>query len=217
MKQYLGVWLPDHEEHLQGHMSQGPWGRGVYQIRKLEAAMALGPKRRVAVDIGAHVGLWSHPLSHLFTWVECFEPMPEHQECWRQNMIQRHNATLHPVAVGAYASPVRMVQPRGNTGNSHVVGVYGDPTPDSVPMVTLDSFALPHVDFIKIDCEGYEVNVLRGAMQTIIDNRPVIIVEQKPRNGQKYGFRETEAVELLMSWGGVVETVLHGDYIVRFP
>jgi FkbM family methyltransferase len=214
MKQHLGVWLPDHEAHLQGHMSPGPFGRGVYQYKKLEAALAVTSGRRVAVDIGAHVGLWSHPLSYHFNFVDAFEPMPEHCDCWALNMLGRDNAILSRKALGADYDTLRMTQPRGNTGNSRVTA-DGEIEVDVVPLDM--TVSLGPIDLIKIDCEGYEVNVLLGAQGTIKRHRPTIIVEQKRGNGQQYGFEETEAVDVLTSWGGVVETVIAGDYIVRFP
>jgi hypothetical protein len=44
-------------------------------------------------------------------------------------------------------------------------------------MRTIDSFGFSDVTVMKIDVEGFEVEVLRGAEQTIRGNRPVILVE----------------------------------------
>lgn len=54
----------------------------------------------------------------------------------------------------------------------------------SVPQVTLDSYNFTDVDIIKIDVEGYELQVLEGATQTIANNRPIVqieCVETQPR------------------------------------
>ena len=64
-----------------------------------------------------------------------------------------------------------------NTGSTHVArGATGD-----IPMLPLDDFALTDVDFVKIDVEGYELEVVKGGYNTLKNNDPVIIVEQKPR------------------------------------
>lgn len=54
----------------------------------------------------------------------------------------------------------------------------------SVPQKTLDSYNYTDVDIIKIDVEGYELQVLEGAHQTIANNRPIVqieCVETQPR------------------------------------
>ena len=70
------------------------------------------------------------------------------------------------------------------------------------------------VDLIKVDCEGYELNVLRGALQTILINKPVIIVEQKPGHGKVFGYADDAAVNYLRGLGMREYTVLSGDYIM---
>jgi len=56
--------------------------------------------------------------------------------------------------------------------------------------------------------------VLQGAEKTIIENKPVIIVEQKPNKGTKFGLSDTAAVDYLQSLGMKIHTVLAGDYIM---
>jgi FkbM family methyltransferase len=54
----------------------------------------------------------------------------------------------------------------------------------TVPQLTLDSYNFTDVDIIKIDVEGYELQVLEGAVQTIANNRPIVqieCVETQPR------------------------------------
>ena len=46
-------------------------------------------------------------------------------------------------------------------------------------VTTLDSFNLDNISFIKIDVEGYELKLLKGAFNTIEKNKPVIFIEKK--------------------------------------
>ena len=45
-------------------------------------------------------------------------------------------------------------------------------------VTTLDTFNLKNISFIKIDVEGYEINLLKGALKTIEKNKPVIFIEK---------------------------------------
>jgi hypothetical protein len=58
------------------------------------------------------------------------------------------------------------------------------------------------VDYIKVDCEGYELPILTGARETILRNRPIIVVEQKlHKDTGKTKETQFEAVDLLKLWG----------------
>jgi ribulose 1,5-bisphosphate carboxylase large subunit-like protein len=81
-------------------------------------------------------------------------------------------------------------------------------------MRMLDSYGLSAVDFIKLDCEGYELFALRGAEETIKRWMPVITVEQKPGHGQQFGLGDTDAVRWLLKRGYKLAQELGGDYIM---
>jgi len=46
-----------------------------------------------------------------------------------------------------------------------------------VPVVALDSYDLPKLDFFKLDVEGFEVSALKGAKKTITKHRPIMWIE----------------------------------------
>ena len=230
-----GWWLPDGEEHLQqwmlkvNHKENGLDGetRLTYQYHKYQAAMKHTARRGRAIDVGAHVGLWSWVMARDFLDVVCFEPVTVHQECWEANMKSAKNATLHRVALGATSSVARV---RNRTpGSSGDTGI--DPVAErsslrasiqdegeEVQVRTLDEFNIPNVDFIKIDCEGYELYVLQGAVDTIKRCRPCIIVEQKPETGMKdrYGLEPADCLNFLGRLGMRVRAGIQGDYILNF-
>jgi hypothetical protein len=70
-------------------------------------------------------------------------------------------------------------------------------------------------DFLKIDTEGYEEFVLMGA-ERLLEYKPCVIVEQKPKKAQKYGLQETGAVKMLRKLGAVQRKVITGDYIMSW-
>lgn len=226
-----GVWLPAGETHLIEHMAKNRRlvdGKGTYQYQKLEAALRLVPerRRRLALDIGAHVGLWSMHLAKQFTRLIAYEPVPMLRALWLRNVPAR-NAELVGSALGNETGSVTMQIPVETTGNAHVAiagrhpGTRGVAHPErvdlveNVPMHRLDSLGLVGVDFIKIDVEGFEKQVLLGGEKTIRRDKPVIVVEQKG-NDVAYGDKPKAALGLLERWGFKVEAEIGGDYVVKY-
>lgn len=212
MKLHKGAWLPDQEEHMvewcdkHGEMVDG---KTTYQYKKLQAALGYVKNWRVACDIGAHVGFWSMHLAKRFEELHAFEPMKEMQECWLKN-VDGINAELHPYALGSESGMVSLTIPKGSTGGTHISG-SGD-----IAMHPLDSFHLRDVDFIKIDVEGYELDVLKGATETLDRCQPCIIVEQKLHTpgGQKHISGGRPAVDFLLDLGYKLRKEMGGDFIL---
>jgi FkbM family methyltransferase len=186
-------YLPDTE----AHMILAIEADDSYQAPHRKHALGFCHNFKVAIDIGAHIGLWARDLSFHFKKVMCFEPVDEFREILRKNLENCSNVEIFPFALGNKTATVSFNVEKKNTGNSHV-----DPrgtSPHKVQMRTLDSFAVERVDFIKMDCEGYEVEVIKGAEETLKRCRPIINLEQKtflPNGGKQY-----DAVRLLESYG----------------
>jgi FkbM family methyltransferase len=149
-----------------------------------------------------------------FDYLIAFEPMPSNADCWEANLHESENVELHRVALGETDCFVSV--------KTRTVGSSGDTGVDfsgtQVQQKRLDDFGLQHVDFIKCDCEGYEMFVMRGAVETIKRCRPVIIVEQKPHTGgpQRYHIGEKAAVDYLVSLGMTVRAERSGDYVMAW-
>lgn len=216
MKQVRGFSLPDHEEHLVSFLERGPtFARGpTYQIHKLLAALPYVKDFRNAVDVGGHCGLWSRPLSALFNRVHAFEPVAAHRECFKENMrsFEVHNVTLHACALGDRTGSISLHTSPTSSGDTFV-REGGEHVSD---ISILDQYEFQDVDFIKLDCEGYELFALKGGEQTIKKWKPTIIVEQKPGKGSQFGLGDTDAVKLLTTWGAKQHKVISGDYILSW-
>jgi FkbM family methyltransferase len=213
LREFGGWYFPDHEVHLIEWLTKvGDQrdGRLRYQGKKQDLALSFCAQRRVAVDIGGHVGLWSYYLAQQFEQVHAFEPVADHRACFEQN-VRAENVILYPCALGDDENSVAIHTSNGSSGDSWVSG-KGD-----IPMRRLDEFGFSDVDLIKADCEGGELSALRGAEDTIIRCRPTIIVEQKPGRAQKFGHAETAAVDYLQSLGAQLVAHKSGDYVLTFP
>lgn len=218
-----GVFLPDGEDHLVMMINRMPMvdRRGAYQFAKYQRALAYIKQKRNAIDIGSHVGLWTMHLVKDFTGtIHCFEPMASHRECFDANMAadrnpkQKARVALYPVALGPTEGEISLQVYPGNSGHTHVAenGQAGV----AVAMRTLDSYDLRDIGFIKIDCEGYERYVLEGAVETLVRERPVIVVEQKKDMGSRYGIDDQSAVHFLEGLGAKLITQMNGDYFLHW-
>jgi FkbM family methyltransferase len=221
MKEVCGIYLPDAETHLVPYITSSPTfaGKRTYQIEKFKAAIPHMHDYRHAIDIGANVGMWSWPMSRLFTRVSAFEPLEFHRECFVKNAPSndRCEVKLYDCGLGSKSDLMGMDFNALESGGAHLkplAEVTGGEEP--VRIATLDSFPLTEVDFIKIDVEGFEVDVLRGGEQTIRRWKPTIVVEQKPGNGVRFGHGETEAVDILRSWGAEKKWESGGDNCLRW-
>lgn len=211
MKSAHGWMWPDHEKHLIDWISENGKlalnGRKAYQGHKQVEVLKRCRSFHTAIDVGAHIGLWSFNLAERFDFVHAFEPVLEHRECFAKN-VTAENVTLHDCALGVMATEVGFAVTEGSSGDSRVSGE------GTIVMRTLDSFGIRSVDLIKVDCEGYEENVLRGAEQTILEWKPTIIVEQKHDFAERYGLSNLGAVEYLKGLGYQQVLNLGGDFIL---
>lgn len=219
MKCVGGIWLPEEEKHLvewMQNMNLKVNGKLTYQYSKLQAAMKLVPagSRRVAIDVGAHVGLWAMHLADYFDEVEAFEPNPELAECFARN-VPNANVRRHQCALGPQAGFTSLRRFDGNTGHTMNTGVDQNGGGGEIPMATLDSFKFERVDFIKIDVEGYEPGVLAGAIETIMRCRPIMVVEAK--NFESFhGFEKLLAIKMLTDRGMKIKHNIGGDHIMAW-
>ena len=219
MFQFQGMWLPEGEAHFQHWMEKNGEivdGRGTYQIAKWRACLPWIKNWRVAIDCGCHIGFWSFQMLPKFRWLHAFEPVEQYRDCWLTNCgTVFDNWDLYVYALGSKAGRISMViPPLGggiDSGGTHV-GEGSD-----VEMRTLDSFGFENVDFVKIDCEGYEHRVIEGARETLLRCKPCVIVEQKPQKlGENFGIKGTPAVDLLREMGAIERACLSGDHILSW-
>ena len=201
MYQTHGWWFPDQDTHFAGMLAKNikKGGGATYQEQARQRSIALTPNKGIAVDIGANVGLWSRDLAQYFAQVIAFEPVADFRACLRLN-VPGANLEIRECALGREDSMIDMNITLENTGHSHVnPATMGLGT---IPMYRLDHLNLPKFDYCKIDCEGYEYEILLGAEQTIRASCPIMVVEQKLHKDTGITKNtQYDAVDLLKSWG----------------
>lgn len=212
MREQYGWYFPNIETHfpqmLAKNISKG--GPTEYQQPVRLRSLQHVKNKRTALDIGANVGLWSRDLVKYFDQVIAFEPVAMFRECLEKN-VTASNISVESVALGDSEGQVRMIITEGNTGHTHV-----DPasTNGDTRIIRLDSLNLQNVDYIKIDCEGFEYRVLQGAKETIQRCRPVVVIEQKPHDMYSKDYGQFAAIGLLEDWGMIRLDQVKDDWIM---
>jgi FkbM family methyltransferase len=137
----------------------------------------------VVVEAGAYIGVHTLLLSQRAGdqgWVYAFEPQRTIYEmlCANLALNGRKNVRCRCEALGDAAGelwvPPMNYDAEANFGG---LGLGGYQSGERVPVATIDSLALPRCDLLKVDVEGMELPVLRGAEGTIQKFRPILYVE----------------------------------------
>lgn len=197
-------------------------------VNDLDAVLLLmiqaGSDFNGVIQAGGACGVWPVALAQHFDMVFTFEPNRLNYWCLSAN-VSHLPTKVFPFnqALGERPGNVVTELPASEQNNA---GAYytadADPTADTVPRVTIDSLEMKFCDLICLDVEGREVEVLRGAQQTIDKFQPFIMIEEKdlPQmgKGKPVGHTKGEATEWLQKIHGytVVRTI-HRDVILAPP
>lgn len=165
------------------------WRLGRLRSPEIELALLegiVGPDD-VTVDVGAYLGLYTRRLAKLSRKVYAFEPSRQVAEILRRTTpgkVVVHQTALSdsdgdaelriPVDEGRLTPSLGSIEPAVTAGHNTIV--------QSVPRRRLDAVVREDVSFVKIDVEGHEMSVLRGASGLIERCRPVFLVEAEERH-----------------------------------
>lgn len=142
----------------------------------------------VTVDVGANIGLYTRTLARLSRHVHAVEPSYAMAEFLRRTSAR--NVTVHQVAASDHPGEARLLVPQGENGPVHGLATI-EPSAQQpnlaetavrVNTQRLDDLIRDDVAFVKIDVEGHELGVLRGAVGIIERSRPVFLVEAENRH-----------------------------------
>lgn len=203
----------------------------------------IGPQRQphLVLDVGAHRGWFFRcwldwcPLAT----VHAFEPYPQSFQHAQRVHGQDPRVTIHPLGVGAEEGTLPFnVLPESLVSNSflqpdshawdRVAYVHGDVQTIEVPVTTLDIFCAQHqitsVYLLKIDVQGFEMQVLKGAEQIlpVVDH---IMVESgiqrlyanAPRVNDVFEFLTARGFHLMAqrSWHRGNHVLMESDLLFR--
>lgn len=169
-----------------------------YQREYLDKAISYCKNFRVAIDGGAHYGVMSYNMHKRFSHIHAFEIYEPVRNCLKENVkkFQMSNVVVYDFGLGESSRLIDLDISRGTFG-THI-----DPNKNTgdIPIKALDELNLVDVDFIKLDCEGYEPFIINGAEHTIKRYSPVILMERKGHT-ERWGLDKYEPVNILKKWG----------------
>ena len=172
---------------------------------------------RVAIDVGAHAGSWTQNLARRVGpagKVLAYEALPHYGGALEVStrLLRTRNVNVRVMAVGEREGVIplrwRSVTNERLTGKTHIEPVMEDSTGViEVRMATLDSdlescgIHLSDVAFVKIDVEGAELEVLKGAKNLLSQGRPIVYMEVEPPWLERMGHSVGDIFDLMAHHG----------------
>jgi FkbM family methyltransferase len=165
---------------------------------------------KTVLDVGAHQGLYSllasklvGPSGHVYS----FEPSPRERRALGINLLLNlcRNVSVQNVALGREEGSADLYVVQGYQRGCNSLRppkAESKTSPVRVPLETLDGFALKKrlraVDFIKLDVEGGELDVLRGGTHLLESRpRPIILAEVQDIRTAPWGYRGKDILDYL--------------------
>ncbi len=155
----------------------------------------------VAVDLGAHIGLYTVLLSQKASHVIAFEPTKFTRKVLSETLKFNgcNNVTVRSEMVKDAIGFGTFYETKTKVSNANSLVPVG--TPHLVSTIALDDLNV-EVDFLKVDIEGAELLVLRGAERTL-STLKYMTLEIHPRLMARLGQAVSEIFELLQPYNPI--------------
>jgi FkbM family methyltransferase len=192
----------------------GAWAAVFFTLGDLDAAIRLCKNRDTVVQAGGNCGVWPKHLASQFRRVLTFEADPINYGALVKNVTET-NVMRYNAALGEHYGQSVIISEYNDTQNFGARFVMpgevscDDPRSTATTM-TVDQLRLTALDLLVLDVEGYETPALRGAVDSILRFRPVIMFEDK--HAERYGFQKPE--EYLTTLNYRVADRRHRDVIM---
>lgn len=184
LSDYVVVWA-----FMRGHERDAPF----------QKSLALLHPGDVAIDAGANLGIWSLLAAKRGARVQAFEPVPALAARLRANSP---SVNVNEYALGAERTTVAFYAvPDGNTGASSLARHHEQSVETRVDVIPLDD-VVERADFLKVDVEGAEILVFRGARRLLSsDDAPIIFFEIVDRFCRDFGTTAAGVKQFLIDCG----------------
>lgn len=187
---------------------------GVFERNELDFFEIACSAGATVFDVGANIGLYSVIAAQRISSsgrVYAFEPVLENLAFLRNNLELNgvsDRVEVQETAVGEVDGELEIFLSNRQIGTHSAakesIGKGASVKSVKVPMRSIDAFVASHgisrIDVVKIDVEGYDGQVLQGALQTLRQHKPVLFIEYSPSLLEACGQNPDEFVALM---GGI--------------
>ena len=165
---------------------------------------------KTIIDIGANIGTTSLYFASLNSTAKiyAFEPHPNSFKRAIENVSLNTftNIQLLNIGLGEKKETVKLYEVNEhNPGMNRIIAENKNLPYKTIEIESLDTICtvhgIAHVDMIKLDVEGFEYSVLKGAKETIIKSKPTLFIELNDSNLKENNSSAKELLTLLISYG----------------
>jgi FkbM family methyltransferase len=176
-KQFTFSHISENDRMYKSHKQTGCF----YELALLNKLKQLNPKGNI-VDVGANIGNHSVFFANFLQCEKlyCFEPVDITRNVLIEN-VERNCFVDETIVLPYILSDKKQSIQMGFFDENNSGATQVKEEPGNVSSVTLDSLNLKDVALIKMDVEGHELRVLKGALETIRNQKPIITAELKTR------------------------------------
>ena len=157
------------------------WNKHVYSIVENSIIKKAVPyiKNNIVIDIGGNSGYHTKFYAEIAKKVIVYEPVPQVFEILKNNLksSRLENIEYNNIAVGNIMGNVNLFVDVNRLSMTSQIPLV-DSEPITVPITTLDiEHPTENISYVKIDVEGFEWEVLQGAISLIDRCKPALLVE----------------------------------------
>lgn len=184
---FINKWyLPDSETNYLEYFKNLETDQ--YQEKQRRYSLNFISNRRTALDIGANVGFWARDICRIFKNVELFEPHKLNTECLKKNLQEYENFKIHEYSLSNFNGNGELYVDDKGLGNNTLDKDSGLTNKIIVKVKKLDDLNFNEIDYIKIDVQSHELEVIEGSINTLKRNSPVLCIEAPTRNDREISY-----------------------------
>lgn len=194
---------------IQNDSHLGKWaeesGRLDHDQSALPQVLPFIPIGGVVVDIGANIGTHTIAYARKASLVFAFEPFGPAFECLEYNMKGLHNVEVFKLALGSKKGKAKISCANENFGMASI-----SEEGEEIEINTLDALFKSKIDFIKIDAEGFEIEILEGGKKMIEKSKPVMYIEVNEHTLRLKGHTKQDLLDKIASLGYTYRNIYAG-------